>query len=92
MTSARDRFADTYLALLTTVGARAVELGEKAIAAHWPFEGTRQTGLVIAGQALEGWDDPQTTARFHAADVANHPGRQAALAGIESWLTRSSAP
>lgn len=86
------RLEATYLEMLAAVGDRASDLGDRAIAAHWPFQGTRQSGLVIAGQALDGWDAPDATARFHATDMNTAEGRQAALTGIEAWATHRPEP
>jgi hypothetical protein len=49
------RFRSDYAELLSDVAARRGELGVRAIAAHWPHVGSAYRGLLVLGQALNGW-------------------------------------
>lgn len=66
-----------YLRMLEEVGARAGEIGPGIIAAHWPFVGANYDGLVVVGQAVQGWDAAETPARWTAAQAMTPEGRQA---------------
>jgi transposase len=65
-----------YLRMLEAVGARAGDIGPGIIAAHWPFVGSAYQGLVVVGQALQGWDAQETPARWTAAEATTPEGRQ----------------
>ena len=87
------RAAAAYRRLLEGVGARADAIGpDRVIASHWPFVGSNYRGLMIAGQALERWDLPQTTATWRVAEAQTgrgapaHPARHA---GVGDARTRA---
>ena len=63
-----------YDQLLTAIGGRADEIGDRPIVTHWPHVGSAYHGLVILGQALYGWPDD-----FSAAQFRTPAGRAEAL-------------
>lgn len=81
-----------YLRMLEAVGARARDIGPGIIAAHWPFVGSNFDGLVVAGQALQGWDAAGTPARWTAAEATTVAGRQALLDGTREWARSRPEP
>ncbi len=81
-----------YLRLLEAVGARAGDIGPGTIAAHWPFVGSDYQGLVVAGQALQGWDAEETPARWTAAEATTPEGRRKLLKGTREWARASRRP
>lgn len=89
MTKAADR---VYLRMLEAVGARAAEIGPGVIAAHWPFVGSAYRGLVVAGQALQGWDAAETPARWTAVEATTPEGRQDLLARAQAWARSRPEP
>ena len=85
--------AAAYRRLLEGVGGRADAIGaDRRIAAHWPFVGSNFRGLMIAGQALERWDDPQSTAVWPVGDAITAEGRDRILRGTQAWATREREP
>jgi hypothetical protein len=85
--------AAAYLRLLEGVGARADAIGaERLIAAHWPFVGSNYRGLMIAGQALERWDSPESTAVWPIGAARTPDGRERVLRGTQAWATREREP
>lgn len=81
-----------YLRMLEAVGARAGDIGPGTIAAHWPFVGSDYQGLVVAGQALQGWDAEETPARWTAAEATTPEGRQKLLNGTRDWARARDEP
>lgn len=81
-----------YLRILEAVGQNADGLGDRHIAAHWPFVGSDYRGLVIAGQALMGWDADKTPARWRACEAATAEGRERLLAGAKAWASGRDEP
>jgi len=81
-----------YLRLLEAVGANAGDIGRGIIAAHWPFVGSDYQGLVVVGQALQGWDAAETPARWTAAEASTPEGRQHLLDGAREWATTRPEP
>jgi hypothetical protein len=61
--------------MLEAVGANAGEIGQGVIAAHWPFIGSDYQGLVVVGQALQGWDAAEMPARWTATEASTPEGR-----------------
>lgn len=82
-----------YRRILDAVGDRVDDIGgHQQIAAHWPFVGSRYDGLVIAGQALDGWDAAMTPARW-TLDAARDPHhRDRLLRGAQEWATARDEP
>ncbi|HEX7948877.1 MAG TPA: hypothetical protein VF494_00905 [Candidatus Limnocylindrales bacterium] len=87
------RAAAAYLRILNAIGDRVDQLGpDREVVAHWPFVGTRFNGLLIAGQALDGWDAEVTPARWRL-DALRDPGnRGSLLRGAQEWATHRSEP
>lgn len=81
-----------YLRMLEAVGARAGDIGPGIIAAHWPFVGTNYDGLVVVGQALQGWDASETPARWTASEATTIEGRQSLLDGTREWARSRPEP
>lgn len=81
-----------YLRMLEAVSARAADIGPGIIAAHWPFVGSNYDGLVVAGQALQGWDAAETTARWTASQATTPEGRQSLLEGTRAWARSRKEP
>lgn len=87
------RADQAYLRLLEGIGQAADMIGpDRSIAAHWPFVGSRFAGLMIAGQALERWDNAESTAIWSVADATTEEGRQRVLNGTRAWATREPEP
>jgi hypothetical protein len=84
--------ADRYKRMLVEVGARAPDFGDRPIASHWPFVGSRFSGTLIVGQALAGWDAEETGARWLAADATTAAGRSRIVEGTEAWAKARSEP
>ena len=81
-----------YLRMLEAVGARVGDIGPGIIAAHWPFVGSDYQGLVVVGQALQGWDAQETPARWTAAEATTAEGRQCLLNGTREWARARPEP
>lgn len=62
-----------YNKLLAAIGGEADEIGRHVVT-HWPHVGSAYRGLVIVGQALNGWDD-----HFPASQFRTQQGRADAL-------------
>jgi hypothetical protein len=84
--------ADRYARMLVRVGDQAAEFGDRPIASHWPFVGSRFSGTVIVGQALAGWDAEDCSARWPAGDAATDAGRAAIVEGTRAWATTRPEP
>ena len=87
-----DRAEAVYTQILAEVGVSADQLPDRDIAAHWPFVGSRYRGLVIVGQALDGWDAEETPARWRATAARTPEGREAILSGVQKWATCRAEP
>lgn len=83
---------EDYDRLLTAIGERAEEVGEKGLASHWPHVGQNYRGLVIAGQALQGWDSAVSGARWRAADAKTDEGRAAIIERSRTWFATAPDP
>lgn len=82
---------EAYDRLLASIGKRAAEI-PKGLASHWPHVGRNYRGLVIAGQALQGWDRAVTSARWHAAEAATPDGRAAIIDRSRTWFADAADP
>lgn len=82
-----ERAVGIYESILAGVAARAAEMGRRPIASHWPHVGSayRPGGLLYAGQALDGWDALEATARWRPAEVLTEEGRHRTLAATRAW-------
>lgn len=83
---------EAYDQLLSSIGNRAEAIGTKGLASHWPHVGKNYRGLVIAGQALQGWDPAVAGARWHAADATTAEGRAAIIDTIPNLVRRRPRP
>jgi hypothetical protein len=83
---------DVYDALLASIGRNAEGIGPGRLASHWPHVGRNYRGLVIAGQALQGWDQAVAGSRWHADDAATPAGRQAILQRTRTWFDDAADP
>ena len=95
MTSAphAGRAADIYRKILAAVGERIDDLGsEQEIVAHWPFVGSCSKGLMIAGQALDGWDAERTPARWRLEEMRNPSNLDRFLEGAQEWAHHQVEP
>lgn len=87
------RAAAIYRRLLDAVGAHVDALGaEGDVVAHWPFVGSAFAGLMIAGQALDGWDAEATPARRALDGLRDEPGRNELLRGAQEWARHLPEP
>jgi hypothetical protein len=86
------RALDEYDALLESVANRAPEIGDGRLASHWPHVGVDYRGLVIAGQALQGWDAAVGGARWHARDAQTADGRRAIIDKTRTWFSEAPDP
>jgi hypothetical protein len=87
------RAASIYREILNAVGDRIEELGpDREIVAHWPFVGTRFGGLMVAGQALDGWDAEDTPARWRLAEMRDPDDRDRLLRGAQDWSRHLPEP
>jgi hypothetical protein len=66
---------EAYDRLLSSIGNHAGAIGTSRLPSHWPHVGTNHRGLVVAGQALQGWDPAVTGARWPALDATTAHGR-----------------
>lgn len=87
-----DRTLAVYQRILEAVGERASEVGARRIVSQWPFVGSNYRGLVVVGQGLQGWDAPESTARWHASDATSPEGRERVLAGTIGWARQRDEP
>ena len=91
--AADGRAATIYRRLIDAVGDHADEVGPaREVAAHWPFVGSQYRGLVIVGQALDGWDADDTPARWRVAQMRDPAGREQLLRGAQAWSTARDEP
>lgn len=81
-----------YDATLRDVGQRAGEIGERQIACHWPFVGSQFSGTLIVGQALDGWDAEETTARWPVRMASREEGRLQIINGARAWAAARPEP
>src|SRR5688572_23920477 len=65
---------------------------DNEIVAHWPFVGTRNRGLMIAGQALDGWDAEDTPARWRLEEARRPEDRERLLRGAQAWARNRAEP
>jgi hypothetical protein len=72
-----------YDALLTSVGSRAGEIGDRPVVTHWPHVGSAYRGLVIVGQAVYGWGDD-----YRADHFQTEAGRQESIAAFRARVDR----
>lgn len=72
-----------YDALLTSVGSRAGEIGDRPVVTHWPHAGSAYRGLVIVGQAVYGWGDDYLADHFQT-----EAGRQESIAAFRARVDR----
>ena len=82
---AEQRAVGLYDELLASIGARAAEIEPRPVASHWPHVGSGYRGLVIAGQALQGWDRAVRGARWQATDAETAAGRQEIINRSRTW-------
>lgn len=88
-----DRAAlEAYDRLLASIGHRASAIGSKRLASHWPHVGNNYRGLVVAGQALQGWDAAVVGARWHASDARTAEGREAIIERTRTWFGDADDP
>ena len=81
-----------YDAMLASIGARSGEIGDRQLASHWPHVGTTYRGLVIAGQALQGWDRAVRGARWQAAQATDPAGRSSIIESTRTWFADAAEP
>lgn len=85
--------ARIYERILDAVGARVDDIGrDRLIAAHWPFVGSQYRGLMIAGQALKGWDAETTPARWRLEEATDPAERARLLRGAQRWANAGPEP
>jgi hypothetical protein len=89
--SSRERAESVYDDLLASVGARASQIN-RPLASHWPHRGLEYEGLVIAGQALHGWDNAVTGARWRPEEAGTPDGRRSILRQTQSWFADAPDP
>ncbi len=89
---ARKDFAAAYGRMVKRVGGRAGTIGNRPIAAHWPFVGTAYRGVLVLGGALDRWDAVETPARWFAPQLVSADGRRRALEGSQRWATSRPEP
>lgn len=87
-----NRASTAYVDLLTSIGAQAAAIGPGRLASHWPHVGRNYRGLVIAGQALQGWDPAVTGARWQATDATSAEGRERILGRTQTWFAEADDP
>jgi hypothetical protein len=83
---------DAYDRLLKSIGDNAESIGTRRLASHWPHVGNHYRGLVIAGQALQGWDSAVSGARWHASDARTAEGRTAIIEKTRTWFNDADDP
>jgi hypothetical protein len=81
-----------YDRLLASIGDNAAAIGPRRLASHWPHIGRNYRGLVIAGQALQGWDPEVSGARWYAIDATTADGRAAILERTQTWSADADDP
>ncbi|HEX2766787.1 MAG TPA: hypothetical protein VHR55_09165 [Candidatus Limnocylindria bacterium] len=92
--SAEERALAAFDRLLADVGERADEIGPRPIASMWPHVGSayRPGGVFILGQALDGWDPDECSARWHASEARNADGRERIIHGTRAWHADAPEP
>lgn len=89
----RGQAAVVYRRILDALGAHVDELGaDNEVVAHWPFVGSNFRGLMIAGQALDGWDADVTPARWRLEEVRDAAKRGRLLGGAQEWARHLPEP
>lgn len=83
---------EAYDRPLASIGERAGAIGPRRLASHRPHVGRHYRGLVVAGQALQGWDPAVTGARWHANDARTAAGRAAIVERTRSWFADAADP
>lgn len=86
------RALEAYDRLLASIGDRADAIGPQRLASHWPHVGGDYRRLVIAGQALQGWDPAVTGARWHASDARTAEGRAVIIERTRTWFAEADDP
>jgi hypothetical protein len=87
------RASAVYRKILDAVGDRVDELEpNNEVVAHWPFVGTGFRGLLVAGQALDGWDAEVTPARWRLEQMRDPTNREGLLHGAQEWARRLPEP
>lgn len=87
------RTAAVYRKILDAVGNHVDELGpDNELVAHWPFVGTRFRGLLVAGQALDGWDAEVTPARWRLEDMRPPGSSERLMRGAQAWARHRAEP
>jgi hypothetical protein len=83
-----------YDGILAAVAERADAIEGRPLASHWPHVGSRYRtgGLLVAGQALQGWDERVDGARWGAAEAGTPEGRAAILAQTRAWAATQPEP
>lgn len=81
-----------YDRLLASIGESAQAIGDRRLASHWPHVGTAYRGLVIAGQALQGWDPAVAGARWRATDASTPGGRTSIIENSRTWFADAPDP
>ncbi len=84
--------ARRYERMLVDVGAKSADFGDRPIASHWPFVGSRFSGTIIVGQALAGWDAEETGARWLADEATTEAGRGRIVWGTKAWASARPEP
>jgi hypothetical protein len=92
--SGEERAVDLYDRLLGAIGERAGEIEPRPAASMWPHVGTayRQGGLFLLGQALQGWDPEECSARWQATEACTAKGRARILSGTRAWHADAPEP
>lgn len=83
---------EAYDRLLASIGEHAEAIGSKRLASHWPHVGRNYRGLVIAGQACQGWDPAVSGARWHASDTRTADGRASIIERTRTWFADAEDP
>lgn len=81
-----------YDGLLASIGNRADAIGPGRLASHWPHIGRNYGRLVIAGQALQGWDPAVAGSRWHATDARTPAGRATIIERTQTWFAEADDP
>ncbi len=85
---------DLYGEILAAIAARGEAIEPRPLASHWPHVGSRYHpgGLLVAGQALQGWDPRISGARWRANDAATVEGRTAIIERSRTWFSAAPEP
>lgn len=92
--TAEERAIAHFERMLNAVGERADEIEPRPIASMWPHVGSayRPGGLFVLGQALDGWDPDECSARWHASEARTLAGRARILDGTRAWHADAPEP